>query len=112
MSSEDEIRALRRRHDDLKNSIPDQPVYVGDNPTVLALTTTLQTYPTDAQCFFACQILSLLGAESEGGSGIVVPGSGTFFALNLGSTIPPSGTQVLASFVGNRWVFRYDSYDS
>ena len=32
----------------------------------------------------------------------------TFFALNLGTAIPPQGTPIVATFVGNRWVFRYD----
>jgi hypothetical protein len=78
-------------------------------PVVLALTTTLNTYPASAQSYYACQPLTLLGQEVEGGPGVVTPGSGTFFALNLGSTVPPSGTQVVATFAGNRWVFRYDA---
>lgn len=77
-------------------------------PSLLALTTTLSAYPTTAQSYYACQPLTLLGAEVEGGPGAVTLGSATLFVLNLGSTIPSSGTQILATFVGNRWVFRYD----
>ena len=78
-------------------------------PNLLALTTTIRTYPTTAQAYYACQPLILLGTEVEGGAGIVSVRNGTFFALNLGSTIPPTGTQILTTFVGNRWVFRYDA---
>jgi hypothetical protein len=78
-------------------------------PNLLAQTTTLKAYPTTAQCYYACEPLTVLGAEVEGGAGTTSASPSTFFALNIGSTIPPSGTQVVTTFVGNRWVFRYDS---
>ncbi|MCA1684586.1 MAG: hypothetical protein LC745_01090 [Planctomycetia bacterium] len=78
-------------------------------PNLLARTTTLGNYPSTAQSYYACLPLTLLGAEVEGGSGLVSATSSTFFALNLGSAVPPSGTQVLAARVDNRWVFRYDA---
>ena len=78
-------------------------------PSLLACTKVLTSYPTAASCFFACQPLTLLGPEVEGGSGVVTGLDTTFLALNLGGAVPPIGTQVLATFVGNRWVFRYDS---
>jgi hypothetical protein len=78
-------------------------------PSLPARTTTIKTYPTTPQSYYACVPLMLLGAEVEGGPGIVTAAGATFFALNLGSTVPPPGTQLLATFVGNRWVFRYDS---
>jgi hypothetical protein len=77
--------------------------------TLLASTTTLSRYPTSANCYFACQPLTLLGAEVEGGAGLTSATSAPFFALNIGSTVPPNGTQVVATRVDNRWVFRYDS---
>jgi hypothetical protein len=79
------------------------------SPSILASTTTLSVYPTSAQSYFACTPLTLLGTENEGSSGVTTPGYAPFFALNIGSTIPPSGTQVLTTFVGSRWVFRYDA---
>jgi hypothetical protein len=78
-------------------------------PSLLALTTTLRVYPTAPQSYYACLPLTVLGPEVEGGPGTVSPGSTAFFALNLGGTVPPSGTQVVTTFVGNRWVFRYDA---
>ena len=78
-------------------------------PNLLARTTSLVAYPATAQCYYACQPLTLIGTEVEGGAGIVSSTSAPFFALNLGSAVPPSGTQVVATRVDNRWVFRYDS---
>jgi hypothetical protein len=77
-------------------------------PCILVQTTTVKTYPTSAQSFYACLPLTVLGAEVEGGAGSITPGSSTFFALNLGSAVPPVGTHILATFVESRWVFRYD----
>ena len=79
------------------------------SPSVLAKTTVLSVYPTTASSYFGCLPQSLYGAEQEGATGIVLSGSSSFFALNLGSTVPPIGTLVLATFTGNRWVFRYDA---
>ncbi len=81
--------------------------------SLLASTTTLSKYPTTASSYYACQPLTLLGTEVEGGPGVVSSTSttsATFFALNIGSTVPPSGTQIVVTRVDNRWVFRYDSW--
>jgi hypothetical protein len=110
MFETDDAKRLRWRGsalaDDLGRQDPEPPIGA---PTLLARTTTLSAYPSTAQCFFACQPLTLLGAEVEGGAGTISQGNSTFFALNLGTTVPPAGTQVVTTFVGNRWVFRYDS---
>jgi hypothetical protein len=92
--------------DGLGRQDPEPPIGA---PSFLARTTTTGSYPTAPQCFFACQPLTLLGAEVEGGAGAVTVGNATFFALNLGTAVPPPGAQVLTTFVGNRWVFRYDA---
>jgi hypothetical protein len=110
MLDSDDAKRLSLRDDaltnDLKRGVVDP--FVG-SASLLAKTTTIQTYPTAVQSFFACLPVILLGTESEGSPGVVYPGTSTFFALNIGSSIPPSGTQVVASFVGSRWVFRYDA---
>jgi hypothetical protein len=77
-------------------------------PCVVAQTKSLSRYPTSAQQFYACSPLTILGLEVEGGPGTIVSGTSTFFALNLGSVVPPNGANVVATFVDNRWVFRYD----
>jgi hypothetical protein len=106
----DDLKRLSSREtalaDDVKRRDSDPSL---GSPSVLARTTTLLAYPTSAQCFYACQPLAVLGTEAEGAPGAVSPESSTFFALNLGGTIPPPGSQVVATFVGNRWVFRYDA---
>jgi hypothetical protein len=77
-------------------------------PCLLAQTTTIKAYPTKAQSFYGCSPMTVLGAEVEGGAGSLTPGTSTFLALNVGSAIPSTGTTVLATYVDNRWVFRYD----
>jgi len=110
MTDHDNVRRLFIRETALAHEVvrqdSDPPIGA---PTLLACTKVLSSYPTVAQCFFACQPLTLLGAEVEGGSGVVTGVDATFFALNLGSAVPPIGTEVLVTFAGNRWVFRYDA---
>jgi hypothetical protein len=77
-------------------------------PCLVAQTKTLAFYPTSAQQFYACSPLTVLGNEVEGGTGILTNDGATIFALNLGSAVPPSGSNVIATFVDNRWVFRFD----
>ena len=110
MLDSDDAKRLFLRDDALTNDAKRGVVdpFVG-SPALLARTTTIQSYPTAAQSFFACQPVTVLGTEAEGNAGVVYPGTSTFFALNIGSTIPPAGTQVVATFVGSRWVFRYDA---
>lgn len=78
-------------------------------PTVLAVTRQISAYPTTPRCFFACQPVTVMGAEVEGAAATVSDRPGSFFALNIGTALPPIGTEVLATLVGNRWVFRYDN---
>jgi hypothetical protein len=79
------------------------------NPSVLAITTKLTTYPTAPNVFFACYPIKVLGTEQEGERPDYYTGNVRFLALNLGQTVPPQGTMVLVSSVANRWVFRYDA---
>ncbi len=77
-------------------------------PCVVAQTKKLSTYPAYAQQFYACSPLTILGPEVEGGAGTTTLGTSTFFALNLGSAVPPVGANVVATRVDSRWVFLYD----
>ena len=110
MKPPDDARRLRVRASVLTDELKQcefQPSF--GTPSLLALTKVVKTYPTTSQCFFACQPLALLGQEVEGATGSVSPSPVTFFALNLGTTVPPVGTQILVTFVSSRWVFRYDA---
>jgi|SRR5579883_2593601 len=110
MSADDEATRLRIRDFGLLDELTRcDPQVASGSPCLVARTTTLTTYPSTAQVFYACEPLTVLGAEVEGGLGVVSVMPGTFFALNLGGTVPPVGTEVLVSFTGNRWVFRYDA---
>lgn len=110
MIASDEARRLKIREaallDEFQKGRPD---YVGAAPCLLARTKTLNTYPSNAASFFACEPLAVLGAEVEGGPGTVSGNGTTFFAMNLGATVPPVGAQVIVTYVFNRWVFRYDT---
>ena len=110
MSTRDEAKRLRMRDDAIAGDLSAAP-YLADpgTPCLVAQTTKLNTYPTSAQSFFACSPVAVLGAEVEGGQATQTVLAPVFFALNLGGAIPPQGTDVIASFVGNRWVFRYDA---
>ncbi|WZO98171.1 hypothetical protein EP7_005227 [Isosphaeraceae bacterium EP7] len=77
-------------------------------PSVVGRTKTLVAYPTSASRFYALEPLFVLGQETEGGQGSVTAAPATFFAYNLGAGVPASGTTVVATFTGARWVFRYD----
>ena len=105
----DEAKRLRERDEALRDVLSrrDRPPSFG-SPSLVVQTRTLTTYPTSAQRFYACVAQTVLGAEVEGGPATLTPTPASFFALNLGSSIPPAGTYVLATFVESRWVFRYD----
>lgn len=109
MMESDDARRFQIREsalaEDVKRTLIDP--FLGTS-SLLVRTTTVRTYPTVAQSYFACQPLILLGKEIEGGGGATTPSISTFYAFNLGSTVPAVGTQLVVTFVGNRWVFRYD----
>ena len=106
---QDEARRLRIREaalfDEFGRRDRDQTFGM---PCLLGQTWKISSYPAVAQSFYACAPLTLLGSEVEGGAGTVTPGPSTFLALNLGSVVPPIGTNILATFIDNRWVFRFD----
>jgi hypothetical protein len=110
VNNHDEARRLRVRDEDISNALTSSP-YLADpgSPCLVLQTTTLTTYPSTAQSFFACVPVAVLGAETEGGQAALTPLAPTLFAFNLGAALPPKGTNVVSSYVGNRWVFRYDA---
>lgn len=109
MSAVDEAKRLRIREAHRADLIKRRHTDALDGaPCVLAQTTVERSYPANASSFFACLAQNVLGAEVEGGSAIVQSQGTLFHALNLGSALPPVGTYILATFVADRWVFRYD----
>lgn len=80
------------------------------SPTRLVVTTIVTSYPTSTGQFFGVQPLTVTGTETEGSAGSTSSfGAGElFYALNVGTEVPPQNTVVLATFVSYRWVFQYD----
>lgn len=107
----DSDEAERQRIADDDQSADDTRLEAVPDPgerCLVVQTKTVGTYPTAAGSFFAVATAQAFGAEVEGGAGSVTAGSDTFHALNVGTAVPPSGTNVIATFVDYRWVFRYD----
>lgn len=109
MTQSDELSRLTQEELDLVNrSGRSRSNPAPASPILVSRTKTLNRYPTTANVYYACDALSVFGNEVEGVVGSLTTYNSTFLALNLGKSIPPNGTVVLATFVGNRWVFRYD----
>lgn len=106
----DDAYRLRSRDDDDRERRAAPPGQSSRGaPTMVGRTKTVGTYPTAAAKFYACSPVGVTGPESEGSSGTkTVDTSATIYAFNLGTAIPPSGTDVLLTFVDSRWVFRWD----
>ena len=81
------------------------------NPAAIVVTTTVDTYPTTANVMYAVIEQIVTGSEDEGATPTVGAASGAnpFYALNVGTQIPDSGTKLVVHQVGGRWVFRYDT---
>src|SRR5579885_2670836 len=111
MSSANETRILRERlvraSDAFDAAQAAQEAY--GSAALLCQTTTVSTYPTTAQAYYACNPVSCDGTEAEGQAVTYTPDtSTTLFALNIGTTVPPSGSRVICHSVGGRWCFRWD----
>lgn len=106
---DDDVVILRRRDADLDDAVGrmESPL-IGTSGSLLVQTTTITTYPTSAARFYAVQPVWPSGTESENTAGSFTNETDKFLALNIGASIPPSGTKVLIESVGGRWVFRYD----
>ena len=92
----DEDRILRARHADLAIDADraDMPPSVGGQP-LLVQTKTVTSYPTSAGRYYAVTVVDPDGVEGEGNVATFSVRSVTFYALNIGSAVPPSGTKRL-----------------
>lgn len=104
-----ELRAERDRLADLAAALDRSLSGQADGTTVLVVKTIQESsYPTTASCSYACQVQTPGGAETEGAAGSLGATSATLYAYNLGSSIPPQGTLLLATQIGDRWVIHYN----
>jgi len=99
----------RRRRADLARSIDGlDPSDHDGGVAYLYATTTETTYPTTASAVYAIHPVEVEIDESEGGLATFVEDMATTrYAVNIGGSIPPSGTLVVVSSVAGRLVFRY-----
>jgi len=108
MTDEDEIQILLRRIAELQAQLERETIGDTSTPdTLVVQTTTVSSYPTSAQRFYAVQAVDVSGTEAENQTGSYGTPSGTFYAFNVGASIPSSGTKLRVTLVGGFWLFRY-----
>jgi hypothetical protein len=61
-----------------------------------------------AQRYYLVSRIDLLGVEADGAAGDLRPTQDSFLAFNVGTAVPPVGTQMIVCSVDSRWVFQYD----
>jgi hypothetical protein len=99
----DQLAAIRA------DSLRQVPLAEDGTVALLAQTTVISNYPSTAGAFYACTPLMVDGPETEGSAASFAnSGSRTIYALNLGESIPPVGTKIIAHACGGRWTFRFD----
>ena len=106
---QDEIRRVRLESLSLGEEISATTRSQTVAPThAFVQTATKDTYPTTANAFYYCQVCSISGTPTEGGSATITPLAGRFlFVYNVGTTIPPVGTQRVAHVQGSVWTMNF-----
>ncbi len=105
-----QTRILRDRQAALSAALDraqsDRPAF--GSAAVLCQTVEEDTYPITAASMFACKPQEIDSDESEGAAASYVDSSSTLlYAANIGGTLPPQNTTVIAHAVGGRWTFSY-----
>lgn len=107
-----EASQLRRRHGELEAAIDRADSPQGSGATsLLVKTIRVGTYPTAAKAMYAVVAMDVRCVESEGQAPTrtVAADADHFYALNVGSAIPPVGTEYLiADKIGSLWQMRFD----
>lgn len=101
---------LRRRQDELATDADARRgATVNCAPAQVVETFTEGTYPTAAGSYFACHPVTVGGTEAEGEAvTTTVDEDRTLYVANIGSAVPPEGTDLLATLVDGRWEMRHD----
>lgn len=107
MSLDDDARVMRER---LAEALAELAKWA-DTPdqasAILGQTYTLVTYPTAAQRAYDLHVVEISGTEVEGATPTLTATGLPFQAFNVGSSIPPSGTNVICVQFRGLWIFRY-----
>lgn len=77
--------------------------------SMLVQTFAETTYPTVANAFYAVHPVEVDGDDAEGDTPtFTVDDERTLHAYNLGSAVPPAGTNVICHSRSGRWVFTFN----
>jgi hypothetical protein len=109
----DELRRIRHRLKDavdLMHRLHREPF--AQDAGIALRTKSEGAYPTEPSRFFACDILRPGGVEAEGAAPTLTVVTATLYALNVGTKLPPVGTEVVAINEGGRWAFQYDGIET
>jgi hypothetical protein len=100
-----ETTTLRRRHDELGAAADARRgALVNCSPSMVVQTYARSSYPTAAKSYYACHPVKVAGIEAEGQTVTTTADANqTLLVANVGSTVPPTGTIVIATLVGGRW---------
>jgi hypothetical protein len=108
-STANDAAVLRLRQSALNDTVnASQNAQNPGSVSLLVQTTTITTYPTVANAFYACVAVTPTGTEDEGVFPTLTNQGGTFLALGIGTAVPAHGTYLLITHIGGVWVFRYD----
>lgn len=107
MSYDDDLQTLRNRMADQIDGLDGDRQGGASSASLLVQTTTVTTYPTVAGRYYGVRAIDPGGTESEGSSATYGTPGGTFYALNVGAAIPATGTMVLVTQIGGRWIMKY-----
>lgn len=88
---------------------PESPPANGATVLVCQTYNSGGSYPASAKRFYWLKVCAVAGAEVEGGTGTITPGTRKLRALNLGTRVPPHSpaTDLVVRWVRSRYVFRY-----
>lgn len=109
MSQHDEAERLRRSDDEFGVALAQRlEIQFGSTPDLVCLIDSDGSFPTVAGRYFKVTPQITTGTESEGQSGVFTAALGSFYALNIGLSIPTNGTtKVVCSFAPYRWTFEF-----
>lgn len=102
-----ELERLRERLREIENGSVTTEETSG-RVSLLARTRSVGSYPSAALKVYSCEILHVMGAETEGATPTKYPTGVYIFAANLGTAVPAQGTEVLLTYQPHTWTFQHD----
>lgn len=107
--TESDLVSLTRRIKAIEETLDGLQTFKSEGDRVeTGKTTTVGTYPTAAQSYYAFALMVFGGPEVEATTPTSSVTGNIVYAFNLGSAIPPPDTQAVAALKNGRWTFRFD----